>query len=258
MLVHGTKKTNSLVGMIAHSQVLQANLFLYSYSLFYLPSTLPPFVFHLLVIEKGHAEAKAAGILLKKEGFRFDAAYTSFLRRAVRTLWYALEETDHLHVPVTTSWRLNERHYGALQGLDKQQTVDAYGIDQVNLWRRSYDIPPPESALDSPHYPANDPKYAALPDASIIRAESLKITLDRVLPFWESDIAPQLRSGKTVLVAAHGNSLRALVKHLDGISEKDIAELNIPTAVPVSTFNYEPSYFLTFLLIFTYCYMICT
>jgi len=183
--------------------------------------------------EKGHKEAKAAGVLLKAEGIHFDIAFTSFLSRAVRTCWYALEETNQMHVPVHTSWRLNERHYGALQGLDKQQTVDAYGLEQVSVWRRSYDVPPPECALDSPHYPGNDRKYASVPEAAGIRTESLKITLDRVLPFWESDIAPQLREGHTVLVAAHGNSLRALVKHLDAISEKDIAELNIPTAVPL-------------------------
>lgn len=181
--------------------------------------------------DKGHGEAKAAGVLLKEDGFKFDVAFTSTLKRAIRTLWHSLEETDKMYIPIHNAWQLNERHYGALQGLDKQETVDKYGIEQVNIWRRSYDIPPPECDVDSPHYPKNDPKYK---DAEFHpRTESLKSTLDRVLPYWNNVIAPVVKSGKNVIISAHGNSLRALVKHLDNISETEIAELNIPTAVPL-------------------------
>jgi len=183
--------------------------------------------------KKGEQEAAAAGKLLKTEGFKFDVAYTSLLKRAIRTLWHTLEQTDCMYIPITNAWQLNERHYGALQGLDKQETVNKYGKDQVNIWRRSYDIPPPEIDLKSSHYPANDPKYKGLKEASLIRTESLKTTLDRVLPYWKNNIAPVVKSGKKVVIAAHGNSLRALVKYLDNIPDDVIAELNIPTGVPL-------------------------
>lgn len=181
--------------------------------------------------EKGHEEAAAAGALLKTEGLTFDIAFTSTLKRAIRTLWHSLEQTDLMYIPIHNAWQLNERHYGALQGLDKQETVDKYGIEQVTIWRRSYDIPPPECEESSPHYPGNDPKYA---DAQLHpKTESLKTTLDRVLPYWHEEIAPVVQSGKKVIIAAHGNSLRALVKYLDNIPEDVIAELNIPTGVPL-------------------------
>lgn len=182
---------------------------------------------------KGQGEALQAGNLLKEAGISFDVAYTSMQSRAIRTLWYSLEQTHCMHIPITCAWQLNERHYGALQGLDKQETVNKYGKDQVNLWRRSYDIPPPEVDLSSPHFPGNDPKYKNIPAASKIRSESLKTTLDRVLPYWFSDIEPAVASGKKVIIAAHGNSLRALVKYLDNISDEFIAELNIPTGIPL-------------------------
>jgi len=181
--------------------------------------------------EKGHKEAQGAGALLAKDGYKFDVAYTSFLKRAIRTLWHVLEATDQMYIPIRNAWQLNERHYGGLQGLDKQQTVDKYGKDQVLIWRRSYDIPPPECDVTSPYYPANDPKYA--PFNIKLRTESLKITLERVLPYWESDISRVVKSGKKVIIAAHGNSLRALVKYLDNIPNDVIAELNIPTGVPL-------------------------
>ena len=155
------------------------------------------------------------------------------LKRAIRTLWHSLEQTDSMYIPIHNSWQLNERHYGALQGLDKQETVQKFGKDQVNIWRRSYDIAPPECEASSSHCPANDPKYMSIPEARKIKTESLKTTLGRVLPYFEKNIVPVIKSGKKVVIAAHGNSLRALVKHLDGISEDVIAELNIPTAVPL-------------------------
>jgi 2,3-bisphosphoglycerate-dependent phosphoglycerate mutase len=183
--------------------------------------------------EKGHGEAAAAGKLIKETGLTFDIAYTSMLQRAIRTLWHSLEQTGLMYIPIRNKWELNERHYGGLQGLDKQETVDKFGIEQVNVWRRSYDIPPPPCDEDSEHNPANDPKYQSNTEASEIRTESLATTLDRVLPLWNDDIAPTIRSGKKVIIAAHGNSLRALVKHLDGISPEVISELNIPTGVPL-------------------------
>jgi len=183
--------------------------------------------------EKGHKEAEAAGKLLSTEGFLFDLAYTSMLQRAIRTLWHSLEQTGCMYIPIKNAWELNERHYGALQGLDKKETVAKYGDEQVNLWRRSYNVPPPECDLSSSHYPGNDRKYASNPVASKIRTESLETTLARVVPYFENDIAPQVKSGKKVIIAAHGNSLRALVKHIDNISESVIAELNIPTGVPL-------------------------
>jgi 2,3-bisphosphoglycerate-dependent phosphoglycerate mutase len=184
--------------------------------------------------ESGHAEAAAAGKLLKDQGFVFDVAYTSYLKRAIRTLWHTLEQTDLMYIPVIHAWQLNERHYGALQGLDKQETVDKYGKDQVNVWRRSYDVPPPDvDSSNQIHCPANDPMYKDIPEAAAIRAESLKITLERVLPYFDGQVVPMIKSGKRVVIAAHGNSLRALVKYLDNIPEDSIAELNIPTGVPL-------------------------
>ena len=183
--------------------------------------------------EKGRKEAAAAGELLEKEGYKFDIAFTSKLKRAIRTLWYSLEKTDCMSIPIINAWQLNERHYGALQGLDKQETVNKYGLEQVTIWRRSYDIPPPPCAPDSPHAPANDPKYKGQKEAEQILTESLKITLDRVLPLWHEKIAPEIKAGKKVIVGAHGNSLRALVKYLDNIPESEISELNIPTAAPL-------------------------
>jgi 2,3-bisphosphoglycerate-dependent phosphoglycerate mutase len=182
---------------------------------------------------KGELEAKAAGVALNKAGYSFDVAFTSFLKRAIRTLWHSLEQTDCMQIPIKNAWQLNERHYGALQGLDKQATVAKYGIDQVTVWRRSYDVPPPACDVSSEHYPANIDKYKSIPEACTISTESLKTTLDRVLPYWHSDIAPQIKSGKKVVIAAHGNSLRALVKYLDNIPEDVITELNIPTGVPL-------------------------
>ena len=181
--------------------------------------------------EKGHLEAKQAGDLVKESGLQFDVAYTSYLKRAIRTLWYVLEKSDQMYIPIHNAWQLNERHYGGLQGLNKQETVDKYGKEQVLIWRRSYDTPPPECDVTSSHYPLNDKKYK---DLKInIRTESLKTTLDRVLPYWNQEIVPTIQSGKNVVIAAHGNSLRALVKHLDNISEDVITELNIPTGVPL-------------------------
>src|SRR5512134_2014632 len=183
--------------------------------------------------DQGRQEAREAGRLLKAEGIDFDVAFTSVLKRAIRTLWIALDEMDLMWVPVERTWRLNERHYGALQGLDKAQTVERHGLDQVKIWRRSYDIPPPPLPATDPQHPRFDRRYAAVPAADLPAAESLKDTLARVLPFWNSRIAPELGAGRNVLVAAHGNSLRALVKMLDGISDAAIVELNIPTGVPL-------------------------
>jgi 2,3-bisphosphoglycerate-dependent phosphoglycerate mutase len=183
--------------------------------------------------EKGIQEAKAAGQLLKKEGFVFDVAFTSVLKRAIKTLWLTLEEMDQMWIPVRHSWRINERMYGGLTGLDKAETAAKHGTEQVKVWRRSYDIPPPEIALDNQYYPGNDPRYANVPKHEIPRTECLKDTVARFLPFWESDIAPAIKSGQRVVIAAHGNSLRALVKHLDNMSEDQIVELNIPTAIPL-------------------------
>eukprot|EP00594_Rhizosolenia_setigera_P016237 CAMPEP_0178955402 /NCGR_PEP_ID=MMETSP0789-20121207/9581_1 /TAXON_ID=3005 /ORGANISM="Rhizosolenia setigera, Strain CCMP 1694" /LENGTH=283 /DNA_ID=CAMNT_0020637021 /DNA_START=110 /DNA_END=961 /DNA_ORIENTATION=+ len=181
---------------------------------------------------KGHEEVTEAGKLIKEAGIKADVAHTSLLKRAIRTLWHVLEQTDLMWIPVNKAWELNERHYGSLQGLDKQQTVDKHGKDQVLIWRRSYDIPPPTVDTTSEHHPANDPRYAGH-DFPEDFTESLATTLDRVLPYWDNKIVPDLKDGKTVLVAAHGNSLRALVKHLDGIDESEIAELNIPTGTPL-------------------------
>ena len=183
--------------------------------------------------EQGRAEAAEAGRLLAAEGFRFELAYTSVLKRAIRTLWIALDTMDRMWIPVARSWRLNERHYGALQGLDKAQTTALHGAEQVKIWRRSYDVPPPPLAPDDPRHPRFDARYAGVPAADLPATESLKDTLHRVEPFWQAEIAPKLRAGRQVLVVAHGNSLRALVKMLDGMSEADIVEFNIPTGVPI-------------------------
>jgi 2,3-bisphosphoglycerate-dependent phosphoglycerate mutase len=183
--------------------------------------------------EQGRAEAAQAGRELLHTGIRFDHCYTSVLKRAIRTLHIALDEMDRLWLPVEKSWRLNERHYGALQGLDKAQTVERHGEAQVKVWRRSYDIPPPPLAEDDERHPRHDPRYAGLDPALLPATESLKDTLARVLPLWDEGIAPRLKAGQNLLVAAHGNSLRAMVKMLDNVSEADITELNIPTGVPL-------------------------
>jgi 2,3-bisphosphoglycerate-dependent phosphoglycerate mutase len=181
---------------------------------------------------KGEAESTAAGELLSAEGLRFDKAHTSLLLRAVQTADLALAALDQLWLPVERSWRLNERHYGALQGLDKKQTADQYGLDQVKLWRRSYDVPPPPVSLDSPEHPGNDPRYARLAPDVLPASECLADVVARVLPYWHDHIVPDLRAGLRVLVVAHGNSLRALLKHLERVSDADIAEVNLPTGIP--------------------------
>ncbi len=181
----------------------------------------------------GCDEARQAGRELKREGIVPDLVFTSVLKRAIRTQWLMLEELDLLWLPVERSWRLNERHYGALQGLDKAQTVERHGAEQVQIWRRSYDIAPPALANDDPRHPRFDPRYRAVDPADLPATESLKDTLARVLPYWSERIAPQLQRGQLVLIVAHGNSLRALVKMLDGLSEQAIIELNIPTGVPL-------------------------
>jgi 2,3-bisphosphoglycerate-dependent phosphoglycerate mutase len=180
--------------------------------------------------EKGVEEAKRGGALLKEAGVSPDVVHTSLLRRAISTANLALDVADLHWIPVKRSWRLNERHYGALQGKDKKQTLEEFGEEQFMLWRRSYDVPPPEIELGSEFSPDADPRYA---DAPLVRMDALKLVLERALPYWESEIVPDLKSGKTVLVAAHGNSLRALVKHLDGVSDEAIAGLNIPTGIPL-------------------------
>jgi 2,3-bisphosphoglycerate-dependent phosphoglycerate mutase len=182
---------------------------------------------------KGLAEASAAGKLLRSEGYDFDVAYTSVLRRAIKTLWVALEEMDRMWLPIHHSWRLNERHYGALQGLNKAETAAQYGDAQVKIWRRAYDTPPPPLADGDPRIEANDRRYADLPPGTFPRTECLKDTVERFLPYWHETIAPAVRSGRRVIIAAHGNSLRALVKYLDDISDADIVELNIPTGQPL-------------------------
>ena len=182
--------------------------------------------------EKGIEEARQAGRLLDELGYSFDIAYTSVLKRAIRSLWLILDEMDLMWIPVIRDWRLNERHYGALQGLNKAETAEKYGDEQVHIWRRSYDIPPPELDTDDERHPSHDPRYAGI--ANLPATESLALTLDRVLPCWNERIAPDLRAGKDVLIAAHGNSLRALVKMLDEISDEEITGFNIPTGVPLA------------------------
>jgi len=183
--------------------------------------------------EKGRAEAARGGELLASSGLLPDVVHTSVLSRAIQTADLALDAADRLWIPVRRSWRLNERHYGALQGLDKAETKEKYGDEQFMLWRRSFDVPPPPLDDDSEFSQVGDARYADLPDAELPRTECLKDVIARMLPYWQSDIVPDLVDGKTVLVTAHGNSLRALVKHLDGISDDDIAELNIPTGIPL-------------------------
>jgi 2,3-bisphosphoglycerate-dependent phosphoglycerate mutase len=183
--------------------------------------------------EKGILEAHNAGKLLREGGYIFDIAFTSVLKRAIRTLWIALDEMDLMWIPVINSWRLNERHYGALQGLNKAQTVEEFGEAQVKIWRRSYDTQPPALKKDDPRYPGHDPRYKGLTDAELPLTECLKDTVNRFLPYWEKTIAPEIKKGKKVIIAAHGNSLRALVKYLDHVSDQDIVELNIPTGVPL-------------------------
>src|SRR5919199_3787991 len=183
--------------------------------------------------DRGREEAKEAGRLLREGGYVFDVAFTSVLKRAIRTLWIALDTLDLMWIPVTKSWRLNERHYGALQGLNKAETAARHGEAQTKIWRRSYDIPPPPLEPDDPRHPSHDPRYLSLSSADLPSTESLKDTVGRFLPYWHQTIVPDLRSGKRILIAAHGNSLRALVKHLDAISDEDIVELNIPTGIPL-------------------------
>ncbi len=183
--------------------------------------------------ERGREEAAEAGRLLKEGGYIFDQAYVSVLKRAIRTLWIALDQLDQMWIPIEKDWRLNERHYGALQGLNKAETAARHGEDQVHIWRRSYDIPPPPLAPDDERHPSHDPRYAGLAAGDLPLTESLKETVARFLPYWHGTIAPAITSGKRVLVAAHGNSLRALVKYLDNVSESQIVELNIPTGIPL-------------------------
>jgi len=183
--------------------------------------------------EKGEQEAREAGRLLLKEGFEFDIAFVSLLKRALRTLWLCLEEMNQLWIPWEKTWRLNERHYGALQGLNKAETVRLYGEQQVLLWRRSYDVPPPSLTIDDERYPGNFRMYSNIPENELPLTESLKDTYDRFIPYWKVRIAPTIKEGKKVLIVAHGNSLRALVKYLDNISDEDIINVNIPTGIPL-------------------------
>jgi 2,3-bisphosphoglycerate-dependent phosphoglycerate mutase len=183
--------------------------------------------------EKGIEEATEAGRLLARDGYLFDVAYTSLLKRAIKTLWLTLEEMDLMWVPVHHSWRLNERHYGALQGLNKAQTAERHGMEQVMIWRRSYDVPPPPLAPDDPHYPGRDPRYADVSPQDLPLTECLKDVVARFLPYWNETIAPAVRQGRRVLIAAHGNSLRALVKYLDNVPDEVIPGLNIPTGIPL-------------------------
>jgi len=183
--------------------------------------------------EKGVEEAHNAGKLMRESGFVFDLAYTSVLKRAIRTLWISLEEMDQMWIPVINTWRLNERHYGALQGLNKAQTAEKYGDAQVHIWRRSYDVPPPALEESDERFPGHDPRYKDLAKTDIPKTECLKDTVNRFLPYWHETVTPTLKSGKRVIIAAHGNSLRALVKYLDNIPDEEIVGLNIPTGVPL-------------------------
>lgn len=183
--------------------------------------------------EKGREEARKAGELLKAEGYDFDIAYTSVLRRAIHTLWIALDAMERMYLPIKNSWRLNERHYGALQGLNKAETAAKYGDEQVLIWRRAYAIPPMPLSPDDERWAGNDPRYASLKPEEIPATECLKDTVARVIPYWKEEIEPTIRSGKRVLIAAHGNSLRALIKYIDNISDEEIVHLNIPTARPI-------------------------
>lgn len=183
--------------------------------------------------EKGLEEARAAGKLLKEQGFSFDVAHTSVLKRAIRTLWIALDELDLMWIPVQKSWRLNERHYGGLQGLNKAETAAQHGEQQVFIWRRSYDIPPPALEIQDPRHPSHDPRYKNVNSSDLPGSEALKNTVDRFVPYWQESIVPDLKAGKNVLIAAHGNSIRALLKYLENMPDEEIVELNIPTAVPL-------------------------
>ena len=183
--------------------------------------------------DQGREEARQAGRLLKGQGFRFDVAYVSVLKRAIRTLWTVLDEMDLMWLPVHNSWRLNERHYGALQGLNKSETAAQFGEDQLKVWRRSFDIPPPPLETSDPRFPGNDPRYADMPRDELPKTECLKDTVARFLPCWQQTLAPAITSGKKVLVVAHGNSIRAIVKYLDNVSDDDIIGVNIPTGVPL-------------------------
>jgi 2,3-bisphosphoglycerate-dependent phosphoglycerate mutase len=183
--------------------------------------------------ERGRQEAQEAGRLLKEGGYGFETAFTSVLKRAIRTLWYSLDALDLMWIPVEKNWRLNERHYGALQGLNKAETAQKHGEDQVKIWRRSYDTPPPALTLDDQRHPSHDPRYASLDPRELPLTESLKDTVARFLPYWHQTIAPTVAAGRRVIIAAHGNSLRALVKYLDNVSEADILDLNIPTGIPL-------------------------
>jgi len=183
--------------------------------------------------EAGVKEAQLAARLLQDGGYSLDVCHTSVLKRAIKTLWIVMEDMDLMWLPVHRTWRLNERHYGALQGLNKAETAREHGEKQVQIWRRSYDIPPPALEPDDPRFPRNDPRYGDLSDSELPRTESLKLTIERTLPYWFEAIVPDIKAGKRVLVCAHGNSLRGLVKHLDQISDKDIVALNIPTGVPL-------------------------
>jgi 2,3-bisphosphoglycerate-dependent phosphoglycerate mutase len=183
--------------------------------------------------EQGREEARAAGRLMAAEKFEFDLAFTSVLKRAIRTLWIALDEMDQMWIPVYNSWRLNERHYGALQGLNKAETAAKHGEAQVKIWRRSYDIPPPPLTPDDPRHPSRDRRYEELNRSELPVTESLKDTVERFLPYWHEEIAPRIKAGEKLLITAHGNSLRALIKYLDNVSDHDIIELNIPTGVPL-------------------------
>lgn len=183
--------------------------------------------------EQGVREAHEGADVLKREGYTFDVAFTSVLKRAIRTLWIVLDDMDLMWIPVHRSWRLNERHYGALQGLNKKETADRYGVDQVQIWRRSYDIPPGALSEEDDRHPRHDRRYADVPKEQLPTTESLKTTLNRVLPYWHETIVPALRVGQRVLIAAHGNSMRAVVKYLDDVSDEDMVKLNIPTGVPL-------------------------
>ncbi|MHB8881789.1 MAG: 2,3-diphosphoglycerate-dependent phosphoglycerate mutase [Thermodesulfovibrionales bacterium] len=183
--------------------------------------------------EKGREEAQKSGHVLKQEGYVFDMAFTSLLKRAIRTLWMVLDEMDLMWIPVTRAWQLNERHYGALQGLNKAETSAQYGEDQVLIWRRSFDVPPPPLTPDDDRYPGKDPRYKGLSGKELPLQESLKDTIARCIPYYDEHIVPQLKAGKKVLITAHGNSLRALVRHLDNISDEEILKLNIPTGIPL-------------------------
>jgi len=183
--------------------------------------------------EKGLREAKAAGELLKKEGYSFDRSFVSLLKRALRTNWMILDELDELWIPIERSWRLNERHYGSLQGLNKGETATKFGDDQVLIWRRSYDVPPPALEKNDERYPGHDRRYKSVAETDLPLTECLKDTVDRVLPYWHSEIAPAVKRGEKVLVTAHGNTLRALVKYFDNLSEEEVLALNIPTGIPL-------------------------